>query len=89
VIQNPAQIRKILNHLVRAGRAPPGLDPLLGLLGGSSLGKVRSPTRAAVLIKLHPAPLQRPMSGILPCKRQRYHSSASQALRGTPAAPVS
>ena len=27
VIQNPVQIIKILNHLVRTGRAPPGLDP--------------------------------------------------------------
>ena len=27
VIQNPVQIKKILNHLVRTGRAPPGLDP--------------------------------------------------------------
>ena len=27
VIQNPVQITKILNHLVRTGRAPPGLDP--------------------------------------------------------------
>lgn len=27
VIQNPVQISKILNHLVKAGRAPPGLDP--------------------------------------------------------------
>ena len=28
VIQNPVQIKKILNHLVKAGRAPPGLDPI-------------------------------------------------------------
>ena len=27
VIRNPVQIIKILNHLVRTGRAPPGLDP--------------------------------------------------------------
>ena len=27
VIQNPVQIKKILNHLVRAGRSPPGIDP--------------------------------------------------------------
>ena len=27
VIQNPVQIIKILNHLVRTGRAPPRLDP--------------------------------------------------------------
>ena len=27
VIQNPVQIRKILNHLGRTGRAPPGVDP--------------------------------------------------------------
>jgi hypothetical protein len=27
LIQNPVQITKILNHLVRTGRSPPGLDP--------------------------------------------------------------
>jgi hypothetical protein len=29
VIQDPAEIRDILAHLVKTGRAPPGLDPAL------------------------------------------------------------
>jgi hypothetical protein len=27
VITDPPEVRKILRHLVRIGRAPPGLDP--------------------------------------------------------------
>jgi len=27
VITEPAQIRKVLQHLVKIGRSPPGLDP--------------------------------------------------------------
>jgi hypothetical protein len=27
VITDPAEVRKILRHLIKAGRAPPGLDP--------------------------------------------------------------
>jgi len=27
VIQNPEEIKKILAHLVKVGRAPPGFDP--------------------------------------------------------------
>jgi hypothetical protein len=27
VITDPAEVRKILRHLLRIGRAPPGLDP--------------------------------------------------------------
>ena len=27
VITDPAEVRKILRHLLKIGRAPPGLDP--------------------------------------------------------------
>jgi hypothetical protein len=27
VITDPAEVRKILRHLIKVGRAPPGLDP--------------------------------------------------------------
>jgi hypothetical protein len=29
VITDPAEVRKILRHLITIGRAPPGLDPSL------------------------------------------------------------
>jgi hypothetical protein len=29
VITNPSEVGKLLRHLVKAGRAPPGLDPSL------------------------------------------------------------
>ncbi len=29
IIQDPAEIRDILSHLVKIGRAPPGFDPAL------------------------------------------------------------
>ena len=27
VVTDPAEVRKILRHLLKVGRAPPGLDP--------------------------------------------------------------
>ncbi len=31
VITDPAEVREILRHLIKTGRAPPGLDPRLPL----------------------------------------------------------